>query len=132
MRILLGILIFVILIIIAMFVSSTCRDRVKGIFCPAVAPLEKQIGIQEQKIPDVKSLAEAPADQVKPAAPKEEEGNIYIVQVKDDLVSISEKMLGNSAKWIEIYNANRDIIKNPTMIFPGQKLKMPPVKEEKK
>ena len=54
----------------------------------------------------------------------------YTVQAKDDLVSISEKLLHNYSQWKDIYEANRDIIKNPTMIFPGQKLKIPDLKKK--
>lgn len=67
---------------------------------------------------------EKPAQEVQPAG-QADDGQIYTVQPKDDLISISEKVLKNYAKWKELYDANRDIIKSPTVIFPGQKLKLP-------
>ncbi len=131
MRILLGILIIAILLIIAMVVSPTCREQVKGRFCPSVAPQQEQAGVPEETLPEMKQPAAAPAVEQKPAVPVEE-GDVYIVQVKDDLVTISEKKLGDSKRWIDIFNANRDIIQSPTLIFPGQKLKLPQAQDAAK
>jgi len=43
----------------------------------------------------------------------------------DSLWSISEKYFGSGFKWRQIYEANRDKIANPNVIFPGQKLLIP-------
>ncbi|MCP4130282.1 MAG: LysM peptidoglycan-binding domain-containing protein [bacterium] len=70
--------------------------------------------------------AEKKVEPVKKAEPVEEEGaEYYTVEEKDDLIKISEKLLGDHSKWKLIYNANRDKIKNPILIFPGQRLKIP-------
>lgn len=55
----------------------------------------------------------------------EEEGNIYVVQSGDSLVSISEKELGHYQHWKDIYELNRQQISKPWHLYPGQKLKMP-------
>ena len=44
---------------------------------------------------------------------------------KDCLWIISKKFYNNGRKWKKIYNANKDVIKNPDYIFPGWKLKIP-------
>jgi len=44
---------------------------------------------------------------------------------KDCLWIISKKFYNNGRKWKKIFNANRDVIKNPDYIFPGWKLKIP-------
>ncbi len=50
---------------------------------------------------------------------------IYIVQKGDTLGKIAKKVYGKSARWKEIYDANRDALKSPHKIYPGQKLKIP-------
>lgn len=49
----------------------------------------------------------------------------YIVQSGDTLWGIAKKYYGNGAEYPKIYNANRDKIKNPNLIYPGQKLVIP-------
>lgn len=49
----------------------------------------------------------------------------YTVVKGDCLWSIAKKQLGNGNRWQEIYNLNRDKIKNPNLIYPGQVLAMP-------
>lgn len=49
----------------------------------------------------------------------------YVVQKGDTLSSISRKIYGSSARWKDIYNANRDRMSSPTALKPGQTLKLP-------
>jgi nucleoid-associated protein YgaU len=58
----------------------------------------------------------------KPAAPAEQ---IYTVVAGDSLSKISKKLYGDANQWKRIFEANRDQIKNPDLIQPGQKLKIP-------
>lgn len=46
----------------------------------------------------------------------------YIVKAGDNLSKISLNILGNANSWDQIYQNNKDIIKNPNSIYPGQKL----------
>ena len=48
--------------------------------------------------------------------------NTYTVEAGDSLSKIGEKY---GVSWNAIYEANRDIIKDPDMIHPGQELKIP-------
>ena len=43
----------------------------------------------------------------------------------DCLWNIAKKYLGSGSRYTEIYDLNRDIIKNPNLIYPGQVLKLP-------
>ena len=43
----------------------------------------------------------------------------------DSLSAIAQHRYGNSALWTRIYDANRDEIANPNLIFPGQVLRLP-------
>ena len=49
----------------------------------------------------------------------------YTVQSGDTLSGIALSKLGSASKWNDIYNLNKDIISNPNLIYPGQKLKLP-------
>jgi len=49
----------------------------------------------------------------------------YTVASGDTLSKIAKKFYGDANKWRQIFDANRDIIKNPDLIYPGQTLKIP-------
>lgn len=51
------------------------------------------------------------------------QGNIYTVQRGDTLWGIAEKYLGNGTKYTQIASENH--IKNPNLIYPGQRIKIP-------
>ena len=50
----------------------------------------------------------------------------YTVVAGDSLSKIAKRELGDAGKWNAIYEANRDTIKNPDLIHPGQVLTLPP------
>ena len=52
-------------------------------------------------------------------------GGTYTVQKGDSLWKIAQKFYGKGAKYVLIYQANRDKIKNPNAIFIGQELVLP-------
>ena len=45
----------------------------------------------------------------------------------DSLSKIAKREYGNANDWKRIFEANKDILKDPNKIFPGQKLKIPPL-----
>jgi nucleoid-associated protein YgaU len=47
------------------------------------------------------------------------------VQAGDSLSKIAKRELGDADKWHAIYEANRDKIKDPDLIHPGQVLTLP-------
>jgi nucleoid-associated protein YgaU len=49
----------------------------------------------------------------------------YVVQAGDTLSKIAQKYYGDPGLYTKIFQANRDILKDPNKIFPGQKLKIP-------
>ncbi len=51
---------------------------------------------------------------------------IYEVKSGDSLSRIAKQEYGNADDWPRIFDANKDILKDPNKIFPGQKLKIPP------
>lgn len=50
---------------------------------------------------------------------------VYDVQSGDTLSKIAKQHLGGSNKYMAIFNANTDVLKNPDLIMVGQKLKIP-------
>ena len=56
--------------------------------------------------------------------PKKE--RTYTVVKGDSLSKIAKALMGDAMKWRAIYEANKDTIKNPDLIYPGQVLKIPP------
>ena len=49
----------------------------------------------------------------------------YVVQKGDTLSKIAKDHYGKSSKYHAIFEANKDILKDPDHIFPGQELKLP-------
>lgn len=49
----------------------------------------------------------------------------YVVKSGDTLWAIAKKYYSDGSKYTKIYNANKDKIKNVSLIYPGQKLVIP-------
>jgi nucleoid-associated protein YgaU len=49
----------------------------------------------------------------------------YVVQSGDSLSQIAKQLYGDAKRWPEIYEANKDKIKDPNLIHPGQELRIP-------
>jgi len=52
-------------------------------------------------------------------------GRTYTVVPGDSLSKIAKHQYGDANKWRKIYEANRDIIRDPDLIHPGQTFKIP-------
>ncbi|MBR4878202.1 MAG: LysM peptidoglycan-binding domain-containing protein [Clostridia bacterium] len=72
-------------------------------------------GWNKAELPTVSTPVEEPA----PTA------ETYTVKSGDCLWNIAKKLLGNGFRWKEIYELNKDIIKNPDLIYVGQVFKIP-------
>ena len=64
-----------------------------------------------------------------PAAPQPADtigsGKTYVVVKGDSLSKIAQREYGDANKWRRIYEANKDLINDPDLIYPGQELKVP-------
>ena len=49
----------------------------------------------------------------------------YTVRRGDSLWKIAKEQLGSGTRWAQIYNANRDVIRDPNLIYTGQTLHIP-------
>ena len=71
---------------------------------------------------DVTSGGSSTAPKPAPSAPSEQS---YVVVAGDSLSKIAKHVYGDANLWRRIFEANQDQIKNPDLIHPGQKLKIP-------
>lgn len=83
---------------------------------------------------------QAQSDQVRPAAsdkafkpknrPPAPSHEYYEVQKGDSLSKIAKDRYGDASKWKMIYEANKNLLKNPDIIHPGQMLELPDIHKE--
>ena len=52
-------------------------------------------------------------------------GRTYTVVKGDSLSKIAKQFYGSAGQWKKIYEANKDSIKNPDLIYPGQTFRIP-------
>ena len=64
-----------------------------------------------------------------PPAEPEPENQFYTVQKGDTLSKISKQYYGNANKYPIIFEANKPMLKSPDLIYPGQMLLIPPIKD---
>ncbi|MBN1976586.1 MAG: LysM peptidoglycan-binding domain-containing protein [Anaerolineae bacterium] len=100
-------------------------------------PLEVQASIkaarqkaEEKKAEkDDKAISHLPPEvqaAIKAARQKtEEKEKTYVVQPGDSLSKIAKELLGDAARWPEIFELNKDQIKDPNLIQVGQELRIP-------
>ncbi len=49
----------------------------------------------------------------------------YIIKKGDTLSAIAKQFYGRANDYPKIFEANREVIKDPNLIFPGQKIRIP-------
>jgi nucleoid-associated protein YgaU len=49
----------------------------------------------------------------------------YVIRSGDNLSAIAKQFYGDPNKYPKIFEANREVIKDPNLIFPGQKIRIP-------
>ena len=74
---------------------------------------------------NVKSGSSSTAPETPPVAAEPAASKTYTVVKGDSLSKIAKREYGDAKQWHRIYEANRDIIKDPDLIYPGQELKVP-------
>ena len=58
-------------------------------------------------------------------APPPAGDRIHVVEKGESLSKIAQQYYGKASLWTKIHEANKDQIKNPDLIKPGQKLRIP-------
>lgn len=74
--------------------------------------------------PDFRNV-ESGGSSTAPEAKTADSARTYVVRSGDSLSKIAKDHYGRAEDWKKIYEANRDIIKDPDLIYPGQELKLP-------
>ena len=88
---------------------------------PKVEPIEIPAAEPESQVGSV----DAPGGAGEAEGGADADSNLYTVQPGDTLWKISEEHYGNGAKYMKIFEANRDLLDDPNRIFPGQELVIP-------
>lgn len=73
---------------------------------------------------NVKGVSEVKADGIS-APPQQAQVEYYVIQKGDSLSAIAKRYYGNAKDYPRIFDANREVIKNPDLIYPGQKIRIP-------
>jgi nucleoid-associated protein YgaU len=94
--------------------------------------LEENMGLFDWKKDDAKpdfsnvqhgGSSTSPAIEPEPAPTSG--ARTYVVVSGDSLSKIAQKHYGKASSWPRIYEANKGIIKDPNLIYPGQELRIP-------
>ena len=81
-----------------------------------------QPGEKKPDFSDVQSGGSSTAPPAQSSTPAE---TTYTVVAGDSLSKIAKAQYGDANQWRRIWDANKDLIKNPDLIHPGQVLKIP-------
>jgi nucleoid-associated protein YgaU len=82
---------------------------------------EKPVEKKAVNTPRVQSTQQSSAASgQRPSPPRE-----YVVRPGDSLSKIARHVYGDASDWRKIYQANRNTIKDPDVIHPGQKIILP-------
>ena len=57
--------------------------------------------------------------------PVTEKVEYYIIKKGDTLSAVAKQFYGKANDYPKIFEANREVIKDPNLIFPGQKIRIP-------
>lgn len=73
---------------------------------------------------NIKGVGEVKADAV--VVPENEsKAEYYVIQSGDTLSALAKKYYGKAMDYPRIFEANREVIKDPDKIFVGQKIRIP-------
>ena len=73
---------------------------------------------------NVKGVVEVKADEL--SAPEVvEQVEYYVIQKGDTLSALAKKYYSDASEYPRIFEANREVIKDPDLIFIGQKIRIP-------
>ena len=73
---------------------------------------------------NVQGVKQVSADQVT-APPQTDKIEYYVIQEGDTLSAIAKQFLGKANAYSKIFEANREVIKDSNLIYPGQKIRIP-------
>ncbi len=74
---------------------------------------------------NVQGVSEVNVDAMEAPAP-EPEVEYYTIVSGDTLSKIAKAHYGDAMDYPKLFEANREVIKDPDLIYPGQKIRIPP------
>ena len=75
---------------------------------------------------NVQGVTEVSAVNIKAPDPAPEQRvEYYVIQKGDTLSKIAKQYLANAMDYPKIFEANREVIKDADLIYPGQKIRIP-------
>jgi nucleoid-associated protein YgaU len=99
-------------------------------FKNGVVSLSGQAGSQEAMekavlmAGNVQGVSEVQVGNLK-SPPVQKKVEYYIIKKGDTLSAIAKQFYGKPNDYPRIFEANREVIKDPNLIFPGQKIRIP-------
>lgn len=79
---------------------------------------------------NVKGVKQVSGDKLEtPPVKKADETVFYTIQRGDTLSKIAKKYYGNAMKYPVLFEANREVIKDPDLIYPNQVIRIPKLPE---
>jgi nucleoid-associated protein YgaU len=93
----------------------------RGEETPGKEPMTNEDKKKDEGMPDFSDVQSGASSTAPEAAVYE----TYEVKAGDSLSKIAKRVYGNGKSWQKIFDANKDLIRDPNKIFPGQKLKIP-------
>jgi nucleoid-associated protein YgaU len=119
--------------------QETDKARIKQLLLaiPGIKQVKQELSLATAETP--KPAVDQPAAEVSVAeadgeAGKEEAGapaaataaaQTYTVEAGDTLWKIARQLYGDGSKYLQIFEANKHLLKDPDQIFPGQELIIP-------
>jgi nucleoid-associated protein YgaU len=88
--------------------------------CPTAEAMQKAVLIAG----NIQGVSEVNISGLKVPPPKEKV-EYYVIVKGDTLSAIAKKYYGDANKYPRIFEANREVIKDANLIFPGQKIRIP-------
>jgi nucleoid-associated protein YgaU len=88
--------------------------------CPSAEAMQKAVLIAG----NVQGVSEVNISGLKVPPPKEKV-DYYIIVKGDTLSKIAKQYYGDANKYPRIFDANREVIKDANLIYPGQKIRIP-------
>jgi len=82
----------------------------------------RNVKVAGAQVPETKIAATESATSVEEPQVRMQQ---YTVSKTDSLQKISQKFYGTTKKWYKIYRANKDVLKGPDKIYPGQIINIP-------
>jgi nucleoid-associated protein YgaU len=94
-------------------------------FGPKARPVKGKAVAKESMAVEEAYQSEAPVVGQEPVGAPVVRMQPYTVKKGDTLQKIAKDFYGTTKRWMKIYEANRDILKGPDKIYPGQTINIP-------